>query len=266
MPTVEETLRATGLTDEEISKIDAKALTGITQIVTSAQQALDKAELTKRAMAQNYDEKIAPALDAWANEKATLEANTSYYKTLVDKAKEGGFLPGDSPIKPPVGEFVANKNEVPGSPKMIENLRTEAGAAIGSMLDLTWEYQSLYGRPMPDSPTTLIKEANAQRLDPITYAAKKYDFAAKKMAMAEEAKKAERDAIVKETEERVTREVTEKYGSNPHMRQAEASKFSTLDKAVKEGTRPDPLKMTREQRHAATSQAIRSDMASNAVN
>jgi len=274
MPTVAEILKQTGLSDEQIAALDPKATEAFTKVLSDATSTLEQAELAKRAVSQKWDTEISPALDAWANEKAQLTARESYYKALAEKAKEGGFLPGDAPFQPPAapaprdanGKFVAGANEVPGSPGLVENFRKEAGAAIGSMLDLTWKYQTLYGRPMPDSPTALISEANAQRMDPISYAAKKYNFAGKEAEMKAQEQKEREEAIRKEEREAVQKEFTERYGNNPMLRQAETSKFSSLDKAVKSGERPDPLKMTREERHASTRNLINKEIASNAVN
>ena len=264
MKTVEDVLRETGLTDEQIAALDPKIKTGVTTLVTSANQTLEQAELAKRALAQQYDQEIAPALDRWANEKAEYDTKMAAYEAALKAAKEGGFqVPAIlTPPTPPVppsgrdasGKFVAGANQVPGSPQFVADLRKEAGAAIGSMLDLTWKYQTLYGKPMPDSPTVLIAEANAQRMDPITYAAKKYDFAGKEASIkAEETKKRE-DAIRTEVETKLRKEFAEQTGSNPMVRRAEVSRFSELAQAVSKNERPDPLKMNKEQRHANTRQ------------
>src|SRR6266851_6135617 len=233
MKTVAEILKETGLTDEQISALDPKVTAGLTTVVSTAAQAQEAAENAKRLQAQQYDQEIAPALDAWGNEKAQKDAEIAFYKAQLEGAKAGGFVPAALPNAPapvapartPDGKFVANANPVPGSPEYVANFRKEAGAAIGSMLDLTWKYQSLYGTPMPDSPTALIAEANAQRMDPVSYAAKKYDFAGKEAAKKAAEQKAHDDAIVKATEDKKDKEWAEKFGNNPMIRQAEVSKF-----------------------------------------
>jgi hypothetical protein len=265
MKTVEEILKESGLTDEQIKALDAKVVSGLTTVVTSSNSDLEKSELARRAQQQQYDQVIAPALDGWANEKANLEAQTNYYKTLAEKAKEGGFLPGTEPFKPPVaaaardegGKFVAGDT---GSPKFVENLRMEAATAISTIMDVQWRYQSLYGKPMPDSPTALIKEASDNRMPTIQYIAKKYDFAGKEAAMAADAKKKETDAAVAAALAENDKKWAEKVGSNPDVRRAEASKFSEINKAVKAGTRPDPLKMTEQERDASTRRNIQAEV------
>ena len=267
---VEEVLKKTGLTDEQIKALDPKVTAGFTEIVTSASQTLEAAELAKRSQQELYDKQIAPALDTWANEKANIEAEKLYYKTLAEKAKEGGFLPGDTPFAPPSagapgrdaeGKFVPGKNTVPGSPEFVSNLRSEAASAILSIADLNWKYQSLHdGAPMPDAPSALIKEAQAQRMNPIEYAAKKYGFAEKEAAKAAAAEKAKIDAAVATAVAAKEKEWAEKGGSNPDLRRAETSGFSEIKAAVKEGKRPDPLAMTEQERDNSTRQAIRAEI------
>ena len=273
MKTVQDILRESGLNDEQITALDAKVTAGLTQVLTTATSAQEKAELVSRAQQEQYDKQIAPALDNWANEKATLEAQTAYYKTLAEKAKEGGFIPGDAPFKAPVadttrgadGKFVAGGNDVPGSPRFVEGLRNEIGAALGSIADLQWKYQSLYGTIMPDSPTALIREAQTQHMDPVSYAAKKYDFAGKEAAKTAEARKKETDAAVTTALAENDKKWAEKVGSNPDVRRAEVSKFSEINKAVKSGTRPDPLKMNEQERDASTRRNIQAEVATNTV-
>lgn len=268
MKTVAEVLKETGMTDEQIAALDPKVVTGVTTILSTAQSAQDAAENAKRLQAQQYDQEIAPALDAWGSEKATLTAQANYYKTLAEQAKAGGFLPGDAPFKPPVaettraadGKFVAGPT---GSPEFVANFRKEAGAAIGSMLDLTWKYSALFGKPMPDSPTALIREAEVQRMDPITYAAKKYGFAERKASIKADEQKKHDDSIREEATKAADKVWAEKVGNNPNIRQADTSRFSTLNKAVSDKQRPDPLSMTREERHAATRNEIQKEIASN---
>lgn len=281
MKTVEEILRETGLTDEQIKALDPKVLPAFTQVVTTASQAQEAAELAQRAQAQQYDTEISPALVAWANEKAQKDAEIAYYKTQLEGAKAGGFTPtavpgappapqppaaASDPSRDPAGRFVAGGNTVPGSPQFVASLRNEVGAALGSMMDVQWKYQSLYGRPLPDSPTELIKEASAQRMDPVAYIAKKYDFAGKEAAQKAEDQKKHDDAIRAEVSAAKDKEWGEKVGSNPELRMAKTSEFSQINKAVKAGTRPDPLKLTEQERDRATQAAIRAEVNAQTVN
>lgn len=258
MPTVQEVLKESGWTDEEVKALDASKMSGLTKVVSTAQQALEAAELEKRSTLQKWDEEINPALNKWAIDSTNLTAERDYYKTIADKAKEGGFIPADVPFTPPTaraadGKFVAGANAVPGSPDFVK-LRDDLGAAFAFAADTSHRYRTLYGTEMPDSPTMIIREATQQRMSPAEYAAKKYDFAGKEAQRKADDQKKHDDSIREAAVAEVTKKFAEQGGSNPSIRQAEASKFSTLDKAVKEKSRPDPLLMNREQRHASTRQ------------
>lgn len=273
MPTVEEVLKASGMTDEQITALDAKVKTGFTQVLSTATQTLEQAEAAKRAQAADYDEKIAPALDKWANDSATLTAERDYYKTLAEKAKEGGFVPGAAPFTPPNpaaqpvrssdGKFVSNvPGTVPGSPTYMT--KEEGFRAVTSAQWFVSEYMRLHnGAAPPEDMESLAIEAQAQHIPFRDYVAKKFDFAGKREAIKASEQKKHDDAIRTEEREKTTKEITERLSSNPHVRQAEVSKFSEIRAGIKDGKRPDPLKMTREQRHTATGNAIRSEMAQN---
>jgi hypothetical protein len=272
--TVEEILKQSGLTDEQIKALDAKVTTGLTQVLTTAASAQEKAELAQRAQQDQYDKTIAPALDTWANEKANIEAQSNYYKTLAEKAKEGGFLPGNEPFKPPAaadttrgadGKFVAGANAVPGSPQFVETVRRELGTAFSFAADVQWRYQKLFGSVIPDSPTALITEAVANHMSPMAWAEKKYDFAKKESDITADAKKKETDAAVATALAENDKKWAEKVGSNPDVRRAETSRFSEINKAVKDGTRPDPLKMTEQERDASTRRNIQAEIAASTV-
>jgi len=268
--TVEEVLRETGMTDEQIKALDPKVLTGVTTLVSTANQTLEQAELAKRAQAEMYDKEIAPALNNWANEKTSYDAKIAAYDAALKSAKEGGFqvpdilAPAAQPARTADGKFVAGApGSVPGSPTFVQDLRKEAGAAIISIADLSWKYQSLYGKPMPDSPSSLITEATSQRMDPIAYAAKKYGFAEKEAAIKAEEKKKEIDAAVATAVSAKEKEWAEKTGNNPNLRQAEVSRFASVQAAVKKGERPDTMTMTPEQRREVTRQQIHKELAQN---
>jgi hypothetical protein len=276
MKTVEEILRESGLTDEQIKALDAKAMTGLTQVLSTASQAQEAAELAKRAQSDQYDQSIAPALDAWANEKAQKDAEIAFYKAQLDGAKAGGFIsttPPGTPATPPVvgargadGKFLSGANPVAGSPAFDSKKLVEEVANFNTFVaDTQWKYRTLHGSEMPDSPTTIVREAAAQHMAPGAWAAKKYDFAGKEAKAKADAQKAHDDAIRKEAIDSNNREWAEKSGNNPMLRPGVTSQFATIEKAVKEGSRKDPLTMTREQRHQATRQVIGKEIADNAA-
>jgi hypothetical protein len=271
MQTVEEILKASGLTDEQVKALDAKVLSGFTTVISTATQTLDAAELAKRAQQEQYDKEIAPALNNWANDSANLTAERDYYKALALKAKEGGFVPTAEPFKsdatpgspvkdPKTGQFLPSGTPVVAAPagpnkKEVFDIVTSAQWTMA-------EYMRLHGGAVPpDDIETLANEAVQARMPYRDWVAKKYEFAAKREKIKTDAQKAHDDSIRKEENERVTKELTEKLGNNPNVRQAETSSFSEVRKAVKEGTRPDPLKSTPTERFQPTRAAIRKDIA-----
>lgn len=274
-PTVQEILKATGLTDEQITALDPKVIPAFTQVVSTASQEREAAEFAQRAQKDMYDKDIAPALDNWANEKARLEANVAFYKTQAEQAKAGGFLPTASPADPnpnpnptagrdPAGKFVAGTGAVPGSPQFM-TVEQGWGALNNSQWALV-EYMRLHnGAPLPDDLQTLANEAQAQRMDFKTYVAKKYDFDTKREQIKTTEQKKRDDALVADAVAANDKKWAEKVGNNPMVRTATDSRFANIEKAVKEGQRPDPMKMTREQRHAATQREINKEIASNSV-
>lgn len=281
MPTIQEVLRQTGLTDEQIAALDTKVVQGFTTILSTAeqkeaaaQQAQATVELNQRKINDYMANEVTPALNNWANEKTTYEAKLAAYSKAFEEAKSSGFVPPDFVIGSPTsdgqparnaqGQFVAGQNAVPGSPAFdVNRFRSDAGAFMGTMLDLQHKYQALFGTIMPDSPTALIREAADQHMDPVTYAAKKYNFAGREQEVATKKQqdleaKIRADAIAER--DRYHAERT----ANPALRQAEASAFSDIRKAVNDKSRPDPLMQTKEERHRTTLENIGRDIAEKA--
>lgn len=268
--TVAEVLRQSGMSEDAIKTMDANALKAFETVVSTAEGEREKAELAQRAQRQMYDTEIAPALDGWANEKARLEAEAAFYRTQAEQARTGGFIPTDAPTfnkdqpRGGDGKFVAGANPVPGSPDL-KQFEVNVSNAIGTLADLQWQYQSLFGTHMPDSPTKLLQEATAQRMPIVDYAAKKYNFDAKRTEVKATEQKKHDDAIRAEVSAAKDREYAERQSSNGNLRMGEASGHSKLAAAVKDGQRKDPLVMSREERHMATRQEIRKDVNENAA-
>lgn len=271
--TVEQILKQSGFTDEQISAFDAKALQAFTTILSSAasseetaRAAQEKAELAQRATQQTLENEINPALTNWATEKATLEANIAFYKTQAEQAKAGGFLPTDAPGAPPAANRDATGKFVPGqtgSPQFLT--REEAYGALTNVFQVQNEYFRLFGSPMPDDLNTLIKEAAEARRPLVDYAAVKYNFQTKRDEIAKTKKDKETAAIVQETEARVRKELAEKAGGNGNLVSAGSSQYSKVSQAVQAGQRPDPLKMTPDERRVSTRTNIQKEMADNAA-
>lgn len=269
--TLEEVLRETGLTDEQITALDGKVKAGLTAYASSANESLEKAELAVRAQREAYDREIAPALNKWANETAEYQAREAAYKAALNAAKDGGFQipailndpnPNPQPGRTADGKFVANANPVPGSPQFDSKKLIDDVANFNVFVaDTSWKYRTLFGKELPDSPSNLVREATAQRMSPADYAAKKYGFSEKETAMKAADEKAKIDAAVKDAVDKNTRDLTERFGSNPNVRTPSESAFSSVNKAVTSGQRKDPLKLTAEERTANTHATIQKEFA-----
>jgi hypothetical protein len=309
--TVEQVLRESGFTDEQIRGLDPKAITAFGGVLSTAErertealQARDAAELAQRSNVDFYENKIAPSLTAWEeekqridNESAKSKAEAAYYRTQAEEAKKGGFIPAEAPgfdasrfvppnpaVPPrdPQGRYVANApGGVPGSPQYfdVNKVYERAGDAVGILTDIQWEHQRLFGQPLPISPTELIRQADAQKLDPKSYAARTFNWDQRRQQMREDEQKKHDDEIAakasasaeqlrKEDEERhkkelqeVDRKWAERVGSNPDVRRPVDSRFSDIQRAVKANDLPDPLSLNDQQRRAQTASMIRKDMA-----
>jgi len=273
--TVEEILRQTGLSDDQIKALDAKVLSGFTQVLSTATQTQEQArkdkeaaELAQRAQQQLFDTEIAPKLDAWGNEAAQLKAENAFYKTQFEEGKKAGFIPKAPPgFTPPArddkGKFVPGANEVPGSPAYLT-----AADGIKAVSNVTWvmsEHQRLFGQPLPDDFETLMNESIAQRMPFRDYADKKYGFTAKKAEITAAKQKEHDDNIRKEAIAARDKEWAEKAGNNPMVRQGITSQFDKVKAGQQAGTRKDPLTMNAEQRRQQTRQAIQTELQDNAA-
>lgn len=262
----------------------------------AAQQAREAAELEKRSNVEFYETKVMPGLIGYEDEKKALEtakinaeAAAAFYKAQNEAARTAGFVPTDSPAftppatPPPNQPRDGNGRFVPGtsgSPNFVspEDFFKRVDTGVYGIQDIGWKYQSLYGRPIPISPSELVAKADALKLSPMEYAARTFKFAEKEEEQRQAAAKAHDDEIrnaaaaekakeyeVKEAALRAEfaakeKERAERMGNNPDVRAAQISKIADVRKAVQAGELPDPLKMTDAQRRAATRQQIHKDL------
>jgi hypothetical protein len=309
--TVEEVLRQSGFTDEQIAAMDQRSITAFTGVLTEADKqrqdakaAQDAAELAQRSNVDFYENRIAPSLVAWEeekqrieNEKARVTAEAAFYRTQAEEAKKTGFIPAEAPgfdankFTPPnpnapsrdsQGRYVAGApGGTPGSPQFfdVNKIYERAGDAVGIIADIQWEHQRLFGRPLPVSPTELIRQADAVKLDPKSYASRTFNFDARRQQMLQEeeqarATKIAADAVapyevkLKEAEDQRKKDLAEndrkwaeRRGSNPDVHQpADNPRMTDIARAQKANEIPDPLSLNDQQRRALTSQMIRKDM------
>jgi hypothetical protein len=274
MPTVEQILRESGFSDDQIKSIDTKAITAFSGVLSAAEQERQAAELAQRSNKEFYEQSIAPSLNAWQeekmqidNERARAAAEVAYYRTQNEEAKKSGFIATDAPgfSAPAQGGYrAAAPGGTPGSPTFfdVSKVYERAGDAVGIIADLQWEHQKLFNQPMPISPTELIRQADAVKLDPKTYAARTFGWDNKRQEIAQQ-KQQEHDSKVR-SEAAAERDKfwAERTGNNPDVRPMVSSRFSDLRRAVSSKDLPDPLALSDSERRKATAAAIRADLTS----
>jgi hypothetical protein len=244
----------------------------------AARVAREAAEASERGWADFRDNVYNPGIASWEAEKAKLAkaASDAAAEAAFYKAQRESYLstlnikPEDAPVFiPPAAAVVPPPVKTPGTPTFtIDEVRNELGTSLGTVANIQWEYQTLYGKPMPISPTELLRQAEANKFkDPATYASQIFKFAEKKEEMRVAAAKAhddavaaaavaEREAKYKEETDKLKAEFAakerlraEQAGSNPDVKLPPgSSKFSDLQRATKAGERKDPTKMTQAER------------------
>jgi hypothetical protein len=263
MPSVADVLRQSGFSDEQIKGLDAKVITTFDGILSTATAAQERAELEHRSNRQFYESEIAPALNNWGTEKGNLEAELAFYRAQNEAARVNGFVPAEAPQhRDGQGRYVPNTpGSTPGSPTFdVQKIYERAGDAVGIIADLQWQHQQLYGVPMPISPTELIRQADAQRLDPKLYAAKAFNWDSKRAELQKKSEEEHDAGIRKQAEAARDAYWAERTGSNPDVRPPQPSRYSDMSRAVHAKALPDPLQLNDQQRRAATAQMIRKDI------
>lgn len=281
MPTVQEILKQSGFTDEQISAFDARAIEGFSKVLTTAEQAeksareaREAAELAKRTQDEDYETKIAPALDKWGNEAAELRAREAFYRTQNEEARKAGFIAQDAPGYKPQGgtppgspqrgangEFVAGASGVPGSPAYMTQVE-----GLQALSDVNWtnnEYFRLFKTVPPDDFSVLVAEAARMKLPYKQYVEQKYGFPAKRTEIQNAQQKERDDKIRAEAIAENDKKWAERGGNNPNVRVGQESQFSAINKGIQAGTLKDPTTMTKEERHRATQSLIQKDIAEN---
>jgi hypothetical protein len=277
--TVEDVLRQSGFTEDQIRAMEPKAITAFGGVLSQAQQAREQAELTQRSYVDLYENKIAPSLVQWDEERqridnntARLEAEVAFYKTQNEAARANGFVPSDAPgyqPRDPSGRYVAGApGGTPGSPTFqgggvtMEAIDQRLGQGISNATWALQTYSQLHdGKFLPDGIDQLSQEATQQRLPFRDYVSRKYNFDAKRAEAVQKEQEAHDARVRKDAVSERDRYWSERVGSNPDVRMPVPSKYADAARAVKAGTAPDPIMLSETERRAATRQAIRADMA-----
>jgi hypothetical protein len=279
MPTVEEVLRESGFTSDQVAALDQRAVGAFTTILSTAEQARQAAETAQRANVDWYEGKIVPALVGWEeekqrldNERAQVAAQAAFYRTQAEEAKKSGFIAADAPGFVPQqrdagGKYVSGvPGSTPGSPTYfdVNQIYQRAGDAVSILTDIQWEHQKLFGQPLPISPGELVKRADAVKLDPRAYAAREFGWDARRQEVQKRQVEDHDSEVRREAVAENDKKWAERVGSNPDLRRPMASpQMTEVAKAVKSGTAglADPLLLNEAQRRTQTSQMIRQEIA-----
>jgi hypothetical protein len=276
--TVEEVLRQSGFSDQQIAVLDHRAIVAFSGVLTEAQQARDAAELAQRSNVDFYENRIAPSLANWEEEKSRIEnekartaAELAYYRTQAEEAKKMGFIASDAPGFQPndvQGGYMAGApGGTPGSPQFFDVNRVyeRAGDAVGVISDIQWEHQRLFGQPLPVSPSELVRRADAVRLDPRTFAARQFGRDTRRQELQKQEQERHDQKIREEATAVSDRKWAERIGSNPDVRMPQENvRMTEIARGVRSGTRLDPLMLNDQERRRATAMAIRTELAEEA--
>jgi hypothetical protein len=133
---------------------------------------------------------------------------------------------------------------------------------MGLIADIQWEHQHLFGKPLPISPTQLIAQADAVKLDPKTFASRTFNFDARRQELQKQEQEAHDNKIRADAVADNDRKWAEKIGSNPDIRRPmENARMTEVARAARTNPNLDPLNMNDAQRRAQTAQMIRAEIA-----
>ncbi len=242
MPTVQELLKTSGLTDEVIAGLPKEAVAAFggiltdaeTKVQTAAQQASEAAELRRQAELDRKDiQKYVDDYSLSLNNQGSLQAKYDAVVAYVDSLKAQGF---DVKLPVDVASSSEKKPVVPGSPAIGGNAVDEGkilgrvGNVMSQWLDANNEHIRLYGVPVPDPSTNIAEEAARARKPVGEYMAEKYKFRERQAAKEKESYDARVAADVKAKVDEQLRVEAEKRGSNPNLRSGESSRASHVPK------------------------------------
>jgi hypothetical protein len=260
------------LATEAAVKAEADRKTAEAQ-AAAAKTAQEAAELAQRSTDDFWKQTYNPGVAAWEAERTKLAkaaadkaAEAAFYKTQRTSYLDTlGIKPEDAPVFTPAAPVVVVPPVTPGTPTFtINDAKNEIGTALGTVANIQWEYQTLYGSPMPISPTALLAQAEANKFkDPATYANQLWKFSEKRAEIAKAKYQSELDAAAKVASDAKDaewkaksdareaeiaaqmRKIAEGQGSNGDVKTPPGSaKFSELQRQQKSGERKDPTRMT----------------------
>lgn len=246
MPTVREILESAGLDQYQINSLDSSVLGAF-------QNVLSEAENQKIAVDQFWSQTYSPSVAQWEQDKqemarriARAEGERAALLAERNALAESGVIGNDPPIN--VGQTRNARGEyvTPGTPTFgdANDFVARASTGLAQLADVDWKHRNLFNAPLPISPSELVRQADAAGLSPAEFAERKFGFSKKEQE--------ERDnRIRQEARAQADKEWSERTGQNPDVhRPSGSARMSDVRRAVERGERPDPTRLTPEQRRA----------------
>ena len=244
-----------GLTAEEIAALigNEKAMKAMNaalgkydegvSLASKAQTDLEAANTARTEAEKFWEEKVTPALAGVDKKVATASSEAARYKAYLQSLKDQGYdVPADL-LTAPTTTTTTTTTPTSGNFLSREDFTKEmqgTGLTLVQLNALSNKYQDLYGTPYLTGEEDFI-EAQKARKPMRQYVAEKYKFDDKAREKAAAAENARLDAVRKDERDKVTAELTAKYGSNPETRAPLASKFDRIEKS-REGAAKDSWK------------------------
>lgn len=254
MTTVREILLQSGLSDYEVNSLDSRTVDAFSNVLT-------KAETDRVSVTEFWQNVYNPGISAWENERAELarkaaqaEAKAAYLERERESLKQSGLvdsdLPNFTPARTPPGQVAAT----PGTPQFSDSSEfvSRASQGLAAIADADWKHRQLYGSPLPISPSELVRQADAQGVDPLTFADRKFNFTKREQEMTIQ-------KIRDEERAKVAKEFGEKFGPNPDVAQPRGTSgagMAQVRRDMLDGKVKDPTRMSPEERRAQTLAAI----------
>lgn len=251
---LEDILKQKGWTDADIAALapmlaDQRFRTSMEEAYGAVATERDQLKERDAKWEELREKQWQPKVNEYEQQLAQTRLELAQERERIKIAKDFGYLTPEAEAKA-AEEIDKQKLAANGfDPKKYVSMEDAArmldaeGQAIAMAADINNEYSKLTGQSLYDYETeidgrrmrglsALREEAKAKRVKLDQYVSQKFDFQAKRQAMADTQRKAQEDALRKDEREKVTREMAEKYG-NPLMAPAMPSRSPFF--AKKEG-------------------------------
>jgi hypothetical protein len=241
--TLEEILKASGWTDQQIADVgpmlnNAQFRSTLEQQYNTVANERDTYKQRDTEWEQLRDTVYQPQITRAEEDAAKIRMEAARLREQVQIAKDYGYLTEEQAQKTEretaAAAAAAAQNYDPKRHPTFDDVRRFAdaeGEAIALAQDMAAEYaalnegRSLYeytaeigGRQMRGMRALRAEAKAAGSNDLEQYIARKFDYTAKRAALAAARQKAHDDAIRKEAEEKVNSEWAARVGGNPNMR------------------------------------------------